>query len=180
MDEKKLEDAPKPSNEPSALDDVEQETGDQIKKELDAGKTVDDILPESINLNIPFYAQAPEGDWSLPWKEACEEASITLAAYYMKDQPLSLEQFKEDILNLVALEEEMFGKYIDTNVQETAEVYEAYYGIGTTRILEDPTIEDLKTELAQGHPIVAPFAGRELGNSYFTDGGPRYHMLVIK
>jgi hypothetical protein len=32
----------------------------------------------------------------------------------------------------------------------------------------------------QGHPIVAPFAGKKLWNSHFTSGWPRYHMLVIR
>lgn len=36
-------------------------------------------LPEKINLDIPFFSQAPDGDRTLPWKDACEEASITLA-----------------------------------------------------------------------------------------------------
>ncbi len=46
-------------------------------------------------------------------------------------------------------------------------------------IIDNPTIEDLKRELAQWHPIIAPFAGKKLWNSFFTNGGPRYHMLVI-
>lgn len=79
-------------------------------------------------------------------------------------------RFKEDILALVDLQMKMFGDYIDTNAAETAELYEAYFGIGKAIIIDNPTIEDIKYWLSQGNPIVAPFAGRELGNSHFTNG----------
>jgi hypothetical protein len=49
------------------------------------------LLPASVNLDIPFYAQAPDGRRVLPWKEACEEAAIVLGAYYLMDKPLSKE-----------------------------------------------------------------------------------------
>jgi hypothetical protein len=44
------------------------------------------VVPATFNLDIPFYAQAPDGNWELPWKEACEEASIILAHYFLADR----------------------------------------------------------------------------------------------
>jgi uncharacterized protein YvpB len=155
----------------SDLEDIEND---------DSREVVAENLPEEINLAIPFFAQAPEGDRSLPWKEACEEASLALAAYYLNGKKLTLAQFKEDVMGMVTLENELFGDYIDTSVEQTAEVFEKFYGIGTTKIIDNPTIEQIKAELVQGHPIVAPFAGKKLGNSNFTNGWPRYHMLVIR
>ena len=52
--------------------------------------------------------------------------------------------------------------------------------IGHWKLLDDPSVEDLKQELSQGHPIVAPFAGRQLGNPFYSGEGPLYHMMVIK
>src|SRR5690606_17648726 len=43
-------------------------------------------LPNQVNLDVPFYSQAPEGDWSLPWQEACEESSLLLAHAYATGQ----------------------------------------------------------------------------------------------
>ena len=80
---------------------------------------------------------------------------------------------------MVELQKEMFNDYIDTSMAQTQELYEAYYGIWTTEILENPTVDDLKRELAQWNPIIAPFAGKLLWNSNFTNWGPRYHVLVI-
>jgi len=38
----------------------------------------------------------------------------------------------------------------------------------------------MKWELSQGHVIVAPFAGRQLHNPFYSNEGPYYHMMVIK
>ena len=140
----------------------------------------DKSLPEAINLDVPFYPQAPDGDWNLPWQEACEEASITLAYYYFSEKPLTREQFKKDVLGLVDWEKEHFGYYISTTVARTAEMLKGYFGFTDYRILDEPTIEDMKKELAAGHLIVAPFAGRMLKNPFYSGEGPYYHMMVLK
>lgn len=137
-------------------------------------------LPEAINLDVPFYPQAPDANWVLPWEEACEEASITLAYHYFSNQILSKEQFKKDVLALVDWQNEHFGDYIHSTVDQTAEMLEGYFGFTNYRILENPTIEDMKSELAQGNIIVAPFAGRMLGNPFYSGEGPYYHMMVLK
>lgn len=137
-------------------------------------------LPAQINLDVPFYPQAPEADWSMPWQEACEEASIILAYYYATDQDLTKEQFKEDIWGLVDWQVENFGDYIHSTVDQTTQMLEGYFDFTDYFILENPTIEDIQKELAAGHAIVAPFAGRMLENPFYSGEGPYYHMLVIK
>ena len=138
------------------------------------------ILPDAINLDVTFYPQAPDADWGMPWQEACEEASITLAHHYFSDLPLSKEQFKNDVLGLVSWQKERFGDYEHGTVDQTAEMLGAYFGFTDYRVLENPTIEDIKGELAAGHILVAPFAGRMLGNPFYSGEGPYYHMMVIK
>ena len=143
-------------------------------------KPVIKILPDSINLDVPFYPQAPEADWDLPWQEACEEASITLAYHYFSEEPLTKEQFKKDVLGLVDWQKEKFGDYLHSTVEQTAQMLEGYFGFTDYRILENPSAEALEKELAAGHIIVAPFAGRMLGNPFYSDEGPYYHMMVIR
>ncbi len=41
-------------------------------------------IPPSIQLDVPFYVQAPDNKRVLPRTETCEEASLVLAAYYIK------------------------------------------------------------------------------------------------
>jgi len=137
-------------------------------------------IPKEVNLEVTFFSQAPDGVWTLPWKEACEEASIAQAIYFVRDEPLSKATYKEDINNLTELVElKYWNGRVDTNMKETAEILESYYWYTDYEIIDNPSVEQLKQELAQWHPIVAPFAGKKLGNSFFTDGGPRYHVLVI-
>lgn len=151
----------------------------QLEAETLHAENTQEELPEKINLKVPFYPQAPDGNWSLPWKEACEESSVALAYHFVQDKELTKEQFKKEVLEMVELEKEILWKYIDTSMEETAQFLEEYYDYTDYKIIDNPTVEDIKYELSQWHPIVAPFAGKKLWNSFFTNGGPRYHVLVI-
>ena len=138
-------------------------------------------IPNEINLTAPFYSQAPEGDWSQPWQDACEESSLVLAHYGMKGETLTKEEFKKEVLAMVDWENENFGYFESTPIEQVVQLYEAFYEDAfSTKVIEDPTVEDLKKELAQGHLIVAPFAGRMLGNPFYSGDGPYYHMMVMK
>lgn len=136
-------------------------------------------LPPTINLDVPFFPQAPDADWSLPWKEACEEASIVLAHYYLTGETLDKETFKREVLALADWQIGEWGHYIDTNIEQTARMLEEFFGHDSYKIIDDPTPEQIKRELAEGHPVVAPFAGRQLGNPFYSGQGPYYHMMVI-
>ena len=73
-----------------------------------------------------------------------------------------------------------FGYHRDTNVEEVAIVFREFYGIKAIKIVNDPTVEDIKKSLTEKKAVVVPAAGRQLYNPYFTPPGPLYHMLVIK
>lgn len=137
------------------------------------------LLPVSVNLDVTFFPQAPDADWSLPWKEACEESSIVQAYYFIQWKELTKDIFKSEILSLVETQNDIFWQYIDTSISETAEFLEAQYWYTNYEIIDKPSVEEMKRELALGHPIIAPFAWKQLWNIYFSDGGPRYHALVI-
>ncbi len=136
-------------------------------------------LPFSINHNVVFFSQAPDGDRNLPRQEACEEASIALASYFMKNKNLTKEQMRKDILSLVDRQMELFGDYLHTTVEQTKQLYEDFYG-WNTYIIDNPTVDDIKSALAQWYLVVAPFAGRKLGNPYYSGKWPIYHMMVLK
>ena len=137
-------------------------------------------LPEKINLDVPFYPQAPDADWNMPWQEACEEASMTLAYYYAMNKDLTKDKFRERILELVDWQEEHHGSYIHSTVEQMMDIFQDYFGFYSIRLIEDPTVEDMKKELAKGNVIVAPFAGQMLGNPFYSGEGPYYHVMVIK
>lgn len=142
--------------------------------------------PSSVNLDVPFFSQAPRGDWGMPYQEACEEASLLLALAYATGVDPTPEAFEKDLLSMVEWEVSYFGQYEHTSIDQTAEMARAFLGMNgeegapSVEVVINPSAGDLRAILARGEVIVAPFAGRFLGNPYFTGLGPVYHMLVIR
>lgn len=133
-----------------------------------------------VNLAVPFYAQAPEGDWSLPWQEACEEASAILVDAYWQDDPLSVDEMKARILALVMWQTERFGYYEHTTAEETAIVLREVMGYERVEVEHNVGVDEIIKQVRAGRPVIVPLAGRLLGNPYYTAPGPVYHMLVVK
>ena len=80
---------------------------------------------------------------------ALEDSEITTIEG-LADEKLTKATFKKEVLAMVDLENELLGKFIDTSMEETQRVYKEYYkDFGETKIIENPTIEQLKIELAQ-------------------------------
>ena len=140
-------------------------------------------LPASFNLLVPFTSQAPHADWGQPYQDACEEASVITVHYFWSDQTFTPDKADAEILKFVAFENQQLGSptgYMDTDAATTARLVEQYWPQYQTRVIYNWTIEQVETEIAAGHPVVAFFAGKELNNPNFTNGGPLYHALVIK
>lgn len=133
------------------------------------------------NLAVPFTSQAPHADWSLPYQESCEEASmIMINAYYKGSGAFTPEEAQKQILAMVAWEKDTFGFYEDTTADEVARIGREYYGYKNTRAVAIRSIDDVKKEIERGVPVALPAAGRLLHNPYFSGQGPLYHMLVVK
>jgi len=50
----------------------------------------------------------------------------------------------------------------------------------SSRVLENPTVEDIKQQVASGRPVLVVADGKVLPNKYFQNGGPAYHALVVR
>lgn len=138
-------------------------------------------LSQSTNLNVPFTSQAPSANWDLLFKEACEEASIIMVDKFYKGQSFQDASATEDeIKKVVEFEEQKLGFHLDTNAEQTVQVLKDYFGYTNVRAVYDITVDDIKKELDQGRPVIIPAAGRMLGNPYYRQPGPLYHMLVVK
>ncbi|MBI2475446.1 C39 family peptidase [Candidatus Uhrbacteria bacterium] len=142
----------------------------------------DDVV-EEINLAVPFTSQAPHANWDLPYKETCEEASLYMVdAYYkgVKSGKIDADTADAEILKIVEFEKKIFGYYEDTTAEQTGTLAEMMYGHEKIELIENPTVEQIKKHVAEGHPVIVPAAGRLLGNPNFTAPGPIYHMIVIR
>lgn len=133
------------------------------------------------NLAVPFTSQAPKADWSMPYQEACEEASLLMTVAYLNgDGAFTPDSATEKILALVDWEVEHFGYYEDTTAEEVAETARVRFGFAKSRALKISSIADVKAVIDRGLPVIIPAAGRQLFNPNFSGAGPKYHMLVVK
>lgn len=136
-------------------------------------------LPGKILLQIDFASQAPFGDWSEPYENACEEASIITVEHYLQKKSLSKEQMKAEIDASVEWQFKNWGGHADLDASKTLQLARENFKLNGQTFLVAST-DDLKKQLASGHPVIIPTAGRKLGNPNFRGAGPEYHMLVLK
>lgn len=136
-------------------------------------------LPERIVLDVPFYSQAPYGVWDSLHKETCEEAALFMVRDYFSKTKKSLEDQDKALIDYVG-KQTADGYGNDITIQQVADTAETYYDFSNYKIISNPTIKDIKKEIAAGRPVIVPAAGRVLNNPNFTSPGPIYHMLVIK
>jgi len=144
------------------------------------------ILPTKINLDVPFTSQAPEKDWSEPWQNLCEEAAILMMDAYYKKYNLSPLFAKDELVRIWDWEQKQgFGQSIE--MEKVARVLGEYFdGLKDSkikrllRVIENPTVEQIKQYLANGQPVLTVADGKVLPNPYFRNGGPVYHALIIR
>ncbi len=141
---------------------------------------IENPIPAEFNLQVPFTTQAPDANWDFPYQEACEEASALTVHYYYQNKTFTKEIADREILKLVEWEKDYFGDYKDTTAEETAEFIKVYWGYKRVDVEYDPTVEQIKRHVADGRPVIVPAAGKQLGNPNFRNGGPLYHMFVIR
>jgi hypothetical protein len=100
-------------------------------------------------------------------------------AEYVAGRTLTKESMDQAIQDFVAWEVREKNVYTDTSIAEVAAIAREYFDL-SVRIVKPVNVDIMKAELANGNLIIAPFAGRELGNPFFKAPGPLYHMLVVR
>lgn len=136
-----------------------------------------ELPTEFVLKDFPFQSQAPLGNWDEIRKEACEEASIILAKYYLTNKTISAEEMDREISKMVDWQIKNWGGHFDLSAAKTLELTQNYYGL-SGKVKNIPNIDALKREIAVGNPVLVPAAGRLLGNPNFRQPGPVYHMVV--
>ncbi len=134
----------------------------------------------SVNLAVPFLLQAPNQNWVQPYEDACEEASLVMVdAYYDgRTKTFAADEGLVALDAVIAFEDETYGYNKDTTSADVANTAKAFFGRKATVI--DATEASIKNMLNQGYPVIVPAYGKALKNPNFKNGGPEYHMLVIK
>lgn len=139
--------------------------------------------PNEMLWAAPFTSQAPYMVWDAFHEETCEEASLLIAqAWRASDtrQQLPADEAEAGLYAMAEWERNVFGTDVSTTVAQMHQTATDYLSIPSDKVTRHMvnSISDLKELINQG-VVVAPFAGRLLGNPNFTGEGPRYHVLVI-
>ncbi len=130
------------------------------------------------SLPIPFTSQAPLFDWRQPWQDACEETVIVMVDNFYKKTLLSDPKVaRNQILNIFTIKESVSGKSLDENADQIVSLINNSLS-WEARVVESPTIEDIKAEIDAGRPIILPTSGVELRNPHFRSW-PNYHTIII-
>lgn len=133
-----------------------------------------------VSPDVPFTSQAPSKDWSEPYQNACEEANIIMAMYWVRNTSLSKDEAKKEILSLVEFQTKNYGYYENTSTIDTAELLKQFYQYEKVEIKNNPNLDDIKKELALSWIVIVPVNGQILNNPYYTPPGPLHHMILIK
>lgn len=150
----------------------------QVSEQSNINAPSANYLPASYDARVAFASQAPFGDWGMPYQEACEEASMIIAAKYFKNEKLDSNIMNDEILKLTQWEEKN-GYPLDLTAAQVVEILDKYFGVQSS-VINGVTVGVIKHELIAGNLIILPLAGRDIGNPYYREPGPLYHMLVVR
>lgn len=134
-----------------------------------------------IILKVPYVSEAPSGNFSGPWKNACEEASMTMVEkYYLGEKSVGIQEAEDFMAMLFDKEDVLYGSNKNTDAAQTAEIINGYSSYNAV-VTADPAIEEIKKELEQNRPVISLHRGFDLQNENITflATGSSYHMMVI-
>lgn len=134
----------------------------------------------NVLLDVPFTVQAPFAEWEKEvFQDACEEASVLMAIYWLQNKEFTRELARQEILAMAEYQEKNYGHFHDFSIKDTAQLLKDYSDYHNIEIRDNITNEDIKNELRKGNLVIVPINGQAIGNPYYTQPGPERHMLVI-
>jgi len=138
-------------------------------------------IPKKAYLEVDFICQAPlqtVENWVLH-EESCEEAALLQAYLYETKTKMTKEEADKEILNMIKWQEKEIGEHKDLYAEEFSNFIQKYYNLTSDEIKITPhaTIEDIKREISNSHPVIVPITGEILKNPHYPY--PGYHMLIV-
>lgn len=135
-------------------------------------------IPSTLQLKVPFTAQAPTANWDELHNQACEEASLIMVwAYFNQLTSLPPKVVEAEIAKLTDWQQTTYGYNLSVTTRETARMGREVYNLTTSVVKFD--IKTIKQALVENKLVIVPAQGQKLGNPNFTPPGPPYHMIVI-
>ncbi|KKR18312.1 MAG: hypothetical protein UU65_C0002G0253 [candidate division CPR2 bacterium GW2011_GWC1_41_48] len=141
-------------------------------------------VKESVTLTAPYTVQAPFANWAVH-EESCEEAALLMYHYFLEGQTdfngsSVIEQHgaANDMLAMKNWQVKNYGREPDLTIEAWSKFAQEYYGY-KPQTFKNITKEDIKKEIAAGHPVVVPVITHALENPHYGRQ-PSYHVLIIK
>lgn len=134
-----------------------------------------------VSLAVPYISEAPDNNWTGPWKNACEEASIAMADYYYRgSRSVAKDVAKNYMWDLFTKQNQLYNSNADADSVRTLKLI-ADYSSFQGKIIDKPTIAEIKKELQQKRLVISLHYGFDLKNKNipFLATGSSYHMMVI-
>jgi hypothetical protein len=144
-------------------------------------------------LSVPFIPQAPREEWTAPWNNACEEASIAMIDLYYDQQeyttvhpatalpafaPQHIDVQEKIITDVINTRASLYGNTTDETPEMIGTVVQEFYDWHAYAVF-DPTKEDIISELEQKQPVIIPLHGQVMNQGQFSPPGPDYHVAVL-
>ncbi len=129
------------------------------------------------DLEVPFTSQSPDGNWSEPWQNACEETSILMVDNFYQDENLNIEEEKKRILEILKTKKDTVKVSKDESLTTISDLINSLDLNWTSSIKKNPTIDELLQELANNRPIIVPILAGEVPTPYYD--GVNYHVIVL-
>ncbi len=127
---------------------------------------------------VPFTSQAPYSDWREPWYNACEETSIAMVHAFYTDIPLTTKaEARTRIRAIFSIKNTFIGESFDEPADIMAELINDFLPWEAV-VLDNPTLEDLKSEIDANQPVILPLSAPLLQNPHFQGTFP-YHVVVL-
>lgn len=142
-------------------------------------KILPDGYPNKYLIKTAFVPQSPEKNWDQPWQDACEEAALLTVYYFYQLITPDTQTIKNDLQKMINFENQQSFSH-DMNLNQMTYISQNYFNY-ISKIIDNPTIDIIKSYLIQNIPVIVPANGKILykENKHFKSGGPYYHNLVI-
>lgn len=141
------------------------------------------VIPKSSlkMIGVPYVSEAPEGNWSGDWVNACEEATIAMVeAFYNNKSSVSIAEAKKTLQKLFDEQNILYGNNKNADATQIQELITRYSNF-TATIKENPTLNDIKHEIDNNRPVISLHRGFDLRNPNipFSPIKSSYHTIVV-
>lgn len=137
-------------------------------------------LPSRATNDVPFTTQAPQGNWAEPWQNACEETSIIMISNFYAGETLTPQKAREEILRVFEVKNREFDQSHDESMERIAEIVDEADLNWRARVVVDPSLDDIRGELAAGRPVIIPvYAPKLTSNPSYGFKDVDYHVFVL-